>query len=306
MEIVSDIRTLDCETYATIGFFDGVHRGHRFLLDELKTRAARAGLPSLVVSFADSPARVLSPNASVRLLTTPLEKMAHLRQIGIDYCLMLDFDEKLVERTAAQFLTLLRDHFGVRRLLLGYDHRFGSDGLRSLDDYRRVAAGLGVALEQAAPFAVDGRVVGSRIIRQLLTDGCVEQANALLGYAYTLTGRVEHGRAIGRTIGFPTANLAVSPRKLLPKNGVYAIETALNGVTYKGLLNIGTRPTVAGGEQTVEAHIVGFSGDVYGQNLTVALLRRLRDEQKFDSLEALEQQIAIDKNRLFGDEVEKS
>lgn len=303
MEIVSDIRTLGCETYATIGFFDGVHRGHRFLLDELKARAACAGFPSLVVSFADSPSRVLSPDLPVRLLTTPLEKMARFRQIGVDYCLMLDFNEKLVGMTAAQFLALLKGRFGVRRLLLGYDHRFGSDGLRSLADYRRVADGLGLMLEQAAPFAVDGRVVGSRVIRGLLADGLVERANALLGYAYELTGRVEHGRAIGRTIGFPTANLAVSPRKLLPKDGVYAVETVLDGAAYKGLLNIGTRPTVSGGGQTVEAHIVGFSGDVYGRSLTVAVRRRLRDERKFDSLEALEQQIEIDKKRLFTDEI---
>ncbi len=302
MEIVPDIHALNCKTYATIGFFDGVHRGHRFLLEALKARAASAGLPSLVVSFADSPARVLSPDAQVQLLTTPLEKMAHFRQIGVDYCLMLDFNEQLVGLTAAQFLTLLRDRFGVQRLLLGYDHRFGCDGLRSLADYRRVADGLGVALEQAQPFSVDGRVVGSRVIRRLLADGNVEQANALLGYGYTLTGRVEHGHAIGRTIGFPTANLSVSPRKLLPKNGVYAVETMLEGAAYKGLLNIGMRPTVSGDCRTIEVHIVGFSGNVYGQNLTVAVRRRLRDEQKFESLEALEQQIEIDKKRLFIDE----
>lgn len=302
MEFVFDTQTICTDTYATIGFFDGVHRGHCYLLDELKRRAAQAGLPSLVVSFADSPACVLSPENGTKLLTTPMEKTGRLRRQGLDYCLMLDFNEKLVKMTAGEFLSQLKRHFGVRRLLLGYDHRFGSDGLRSFAEYKCVADKVGVVLEQAAPFSVGGEVVGSRVIRTLLTVGCVEQANLLLGYNYELTGRVEHGRAIGRTIGFPTANLTVSPRKLLPKNGVYAVDVILNKSSYKGLLNIGVRPTVADGMQTVEVHIVGFSGNVYGQNITVALRRRLRDERKFDSLEALEKQIEIDKNSLFIDE----
>lgn len=302
MQLLSDINSLQCQTCATIGFFDGVHRGHQFLLERLKRCASEKNLPTLVVTFADSPARLLSPDSQVQLLTTPTEKIALLGQSGIDYCLMLNFDEKLVQLRAEEFLTLLHRHFGVRHLLLGYDHHFGSDGLSELADYQKIGKKIGVGIAQAEPLKIDGKIVGSRIIRQLLTDGRVEQANALLGYDYTLSGTVQHGQAIGRTIGFPTANLAVAPRKLLPRGGVYAIETEISGKKHRGLLNIGTRPTISGGEQTVEAHIIDFDGDIYGKNLTIKVQHRLRDEQKFASLTELEHQIEIDRNRLLIEE----
>ena len=299
MQLLSDINSLQCQTCATIGFFDGVHRGHQFLLERLKRCANEKNLPTLVVTFADSPARLLSPGSQVQLLTTPIEKIALLSQSGIDYCLMLNFDEKLVKLRAEEFLALLHRHFGVRHLLLGYDHHFGSDGLSELADYQKIGKKIGVGIAQVEPLKIDGKIVGSRIIRQLLADGKVEQVNALLGYDYTLSGTVQHGQAIGRTIGFPTANLAVAPRKLLPRGGVYAIETEISGKKHRGLLNIGTRPTISGGEQTVEAHIIDFNGDIYGKNLTIKVQHRLRDEQKFASLAELEHQIEIDRNRLL-------
>ncbi len=302
MQLLSDINSLQCQTCATIGFFDGVHRGHQFLLERLKHCASEKNLPILVVTFADSPARLLSPGSQVQLLTTPTEKIALLSQSGIDYCLMLNFDEKLVQLRAEEFLTLLHRHFGVRHLLLGYDHHFGSDGLSELADYQKIGKKIGIEIAQAEPLKIDGKIVGSRIIRQLLADGKVEQANALLGYDYTLSGTVQHGQAIGRTIGFPTANLAVAPRKLLPRGGVYAIETEISGKKHRGLLNIGTRPTISGGEQTVEAHIIDFDGDIYGKKLTIKVQHRLRDEQKFASLTELEHQIEIDRKRLLIEE----
>ena len=298
MQIVSLAQHLECETVATIGFFDGVHRGHRFLLDELTQRAAREHCASLVVSFADSPARALQPASDVYLLTTPLEKVTFFSQAGIDYCLLLDFDARLARLTAEEFLTLLHRQCGVRRLLMGYDHHFGSDRLRSVADYRSVADDVGVALEQEEPFTVAGTIVGSRVIRNYLMAGRIDEAARLLGYNYTISGRVEHGCAIGRTIGFPTANLSVSPRKLLPKNGVYAVEVEINGLIYNGLLNIGTRPTVAGDARTVEVHIVDFAGDIYGRQLTLRLIKHVRDEQKFDSLDDLKKQIEADKAYL--------
>lgn len=295
MQIVSLAQHIKCETVATIGFFDGVHLGHRFLLEQLTRCAAREHCASLVVSFADSPARTLHPASDVGLLTTPVEKMELFAQAGIDYCLMLDFNAELARLTAEDFLLLLRQQCGVQRLLLGYDHHFGSDRLRSFADYQSVADDVGVALEQEKPFAVAGTIVGSRVIRDYLMAGRVDKANKLLGYTYTLTGRVAHGRALGRTIGFPTANLTVSPRKLLPKNGVYVVDIQLNGHIYKGLLNIGTRPTVAGNDRTAEVHILDFAGDIYGRQLIVKLHERLRDEHKFNSLDDLKKQIETDK-----------
>ncbi len=299
MQLLSNINSLQCQTCATIGFFDGVHRGHQFLLERLKRCASEKNLPTLVITFADSPAQLLSPNSQVKLLTTPTEKITLLEKMCIDYCLMLNFDENLVKLTAGDFLSLLHRHFGVRHLLLGYDHHFGSDGLNELSDYQKIGKTIGVEIAQAEPLKMDGKIVGSRIIRQLLAEGKIEQANALLGYDYTLSGTVQHGQAIGRTIGFPTANLAVAPRKLLPRGGVYAIETDIFEKKHSGLLNIGTRPTISGNEQTVEAHIIDFDGDIYGKNLTIKVQHRLRDEQKFASLTELEHQIEIDRNRLL-------
>ncbi|MGN0186816.1 MAG: bifunctional riboflavin kinase/FAD synthetase [Paludibacteraceae bacterium] len=298
MQILSLEQHIDCETVATIGFFDGVHLGHRFLLDELTRRAKQTHCASLVVSFADSPARALHPMSDVGLLTTPVEKVQLFDQAGIDYCLILNFDTYLARLKAAEFLTLIKNRCGVRRLLLGYDHHFGSDRLRSFSDYRSVAEKVGVTLERETSFAVDGTVVGSRIIRDCLTAGRVGEANKLLGYAYTITGRVAHGRALGRTIGFPTANLTVSPRKLLPKNGVYVVDVLVSGLIYKGLLNIGTRPTVEGDERTVEVHIIDFVGNIYDQQVTLKLQNFLRAEQKFDSLDELKHQIENDKSHL--------
>ncbi len=299
MKLLTGSQHIENETFATIGFFDGVHVGHRFLLAELKRRAALDGLRSLVVSFADSPLQILAPEKSPLLLSTPLEKTALFEQIGVDDCLILNFDKQIAAQTSREFLRVLHDRFGVRKLLIGYDHHFGSDRLTSFADYQKIADEIGVKAILCDSFSFDGNVVASSKIRAELLSGDVAKANRLLGYNYTLSGVVSTGEHIGRKIGFPTANLAVSSRKLLPKVGVYAVVVTFENRKFNGLLNIGMRPTVNNNSAcTVEVHLLDFSGDLYGKTLTLAFLERLRDEQKFDSLEALKNQIEIDKNRL--------
>lgn len=284
---------IDNQTVATIGFFDGVHRGHQFLLQELQRHARRCALESLVVSFNNSPLATLHPEKSVKLLTTSHEKTALFAQAEINNCLLLDFDKNLAQLTAREFLTWLSKNYGVQKLLVGYDHRFGSDGISSLDDYQTMGNELGIDIVPCPRFD-SKEEISSSTIRNYIAEGNVEQANCLLGYRYAIEGVVVEGQQIGRKIGFPTANLKTNAEKLIPKNGVYAVEINHNAQIYKGLLNIGTRPTVEGNNRTIEVHLLNFDGDLYGEHLTLHIEKRLRDEYKFASLDELKNQIEKD------------
>ena len=268
---------------ATIGFFDGVHKGHRFLLSELRRIAAENGLQSAVLTLDEHPETVLS-GMSKPLLTTPDERSELLRQTGIDELFLFHFDV-IQQMTAAEFMRVIHDRCGVEILLMGYDHQFGSDRLTDFADYAAIAAEIGLRLVPVAE-APDGAISSSKI-RKALLSGDIERANAMLGYHYMLSGTVVHGNGLGHTIGFPTANIQPDSCKLIPLSGVYAAEGAL--------VNIGTNPTVGNDHQTIEAYFPDYKGgDLYGQTLTLHLVRRIRDERKFDSLEELQAQIRQD------------
>ncbi len=284
---------IDNQTVATIGFFDGVHRGHQFLLQELQRHARQNALESLVVSFNNSPLSTLHPEKSVKLLTTPHEKTALFAQAAIDNCLLLDFDKNLAQLTAREFLTWLSKNYGVQKLLVGYDHRFGSDGISSASDYQTLGNELGIDIVPCPRFD-SKEEISSSVIRNYIAEGNVEQANCLLGYRYAIEGVVVQGQQIGRKIGFPTANLKTNAEKLIPKNGVYAVEINHNAQIYKGLLNVGMRPTVEGNNRTIEVHLLNFEGNLYGEHLTLHIEKRLRDEYKFASLDELKNQIEKD------------
>lgn len=279
---------------ATIGFFDGMHLGHRFLLQELRSIAQQEALTPVVVTFRQHPRSVLHSDYIPELLMTPEERLAAIHAQGIEDVAMMDF-AAVQTWTRRQFLAFLRDELEVEVLLMGYNHRFGSDGIADLADYQQVAAEEHIRLLQAKPYAEGKVFVSSTKIRSLLLAHKVEQANTLLAAPYSLTGEVVHGRQIGRSIGFPTANLQLhNIAKLVPPAGVYAVEVTVEGRSYKGILNIGTNPTVGGQAQSLEVYIHDFSGDLYGQWLTVRFLHFLRGEQCFSSLEALRQQIKTD------------
>ncbi len=279
---------------ATIGFFDGMHLGHRYLLQELRSIAQQEALTPVVVTFRQHPRSVLHSDYIPELLMTPEERLAAIHAQGIEEVAMMDF-AAVQTWTRRQFLVFLRDELEVEVLLMGYNHRFGSDGIADFADYQQVAAEEHIRLLQAKPYAEGKVFVSSTKIRSLLLAHEVEQANALLAAPYSLTGEVVHGRQIGRSIGFPTANLQLhNIAKLVPPAGVYAVEVTVEGRSYKGILNIGTNPTVGGQAQSLEVYIHDFSGDLYGQWLTVRFLHFLRGEQCFSSLEALRQQIKTD------------
>ena len=281
---------------ATIGMFDGVHEGHRFVLRQVVACAQERGLQSMAITF-DHTLRHDD-------VLTPLdEKLLLLSRTHIDKVEVLPFTAELKQMTARQFMEqVLKDRLGVKVLLTGYDNRFGHNREEGFDDYVRYGRELGieVLLLPAAPprgVAVRGGTISSSLIRKLLKEGAVSEASEALGYPYTIMGRVEHGEHIGTRLGFPTANLVpVDSQQLIPAPGVYAVKVRLeHSMELKhGMMNIGHRPTFDGVRQTLEAHIFQLHEDLYDQLLWVSFVARLRDEQRFDSIEALKEQLQKD------------
>ena len=285
---------------ATIGFFDGVHLGHRFLLDCLEEEAEKRGLPALVVTFPDSPSRVLKPDDDVRLLTTAEEKIRLLHELGITYVAMLPFSRGMADCTAYRFMQeVLAGQLHTSVLLMGYDHRFGKGGNGRFDDYVRNGKELGMEVIQTPVFVFDdtmeGVVVSSSSIRVALEKGDIGLANRCLGYEYSLEGQVVGGYRVGASLGYPTANISVPSLKLVPANGVYAVRVELSGWRGFGMLNIGRRPTLENGDDvSVEVNIFDFHADIYTECIRVSLVKYIREEQKFDSVETLKKQLQTD------------
>ncbi|SFF81816.1 bifunctional riboflavin kinase/FAD synthetase [Prevotella sp. KH2C16] len=287
---------------ATIGFFDGVHRGHRFLIDHVRAEAGRAGMASMVITFDEHPRRVLQSDFQPDLLCTPESKQALLLETGIDRLEVLHFDKEMSQLTAREFMKqILRDRLHVRKLVIGYDNRFGHNRSEGFDDYVRYGQELGIDVIHNEAFTIDGEQVSSSAIRRMISRGDIEKGNRFLGYPYTLTGKVVGGHREGRKLGFPTANLSLTNHTLLvPAPGVYAVRARLNEspAWHRGMTNIGTRPTFGGTETTLETHIFDFGEDIYGQILQISFVQRIREEQKFDTPNALKAQLEHDKQQI--------
>lgn len=283
----------------SIGTYDGVHRGHRFLIEHLRQESENRGLKSGVVTFKNHPQSVVNPQHTPKTLSTLDERLALLEETGIDYCILLNFDERLRSYTAEEFMTTLLNDYGVNALILGYDNRFGRDRINCIDGYREIGKRLGVEVIQAPELKGN---ISSSTIRSLLLNGDVEAANEALGYEYSLTGIITAGKQLGRTIGFPTANLDVNDKnKLIPANGAYAtIAITADGSKHKAMVNIGRRPTVDVKDApiTIEAHLLDFNSDIYGQSLTLKFIKFLRPEKRFNSLEELSAQLSCDLNNV--------
>lgn len=273
-----------------------MHSGHRYLFSQLRKLADEFDERPLIFTFLQHPRSVLTCDCPP-LLTTVQEREQLLGQFGDVH--FFDFAE-VQPLTALQFLDYLADRWKVRHLLMGFNHHFGSDGHMSDDRYAAVAQQVGVYIIRALPYCEGDLRPSSTRIRNLLAQGDISSANRLLGYQYMLSGRVVHGRMIGRQIGFPTANIVPDPDKLVPAPGVYKAMVAVNGGpdTTNALVNIGTNPTVGNTHQTIEVHIPDFSGDLYNQQLTLHFTRRLREERHFDSLDELKTQIQRDYETL--------
>ncbi len=282
---------------AVMGTFDGVHRGHRFLIDFMLSQAIKRGLEPSVITFAQHPLTVIRPQSAPPQLSTTQERMTMLAQCGIDTCIMLDFDETLRQMSARQFLAAMHSGYGITALVAGFNTRFGRDCVDGIEQYREIGGEIGIEVIQAPEY---GNGISSSTIRRLISSGNISDANNALGYNYNITGTVVKGKQLGRTIGFPTANIeAFDKNKLIPATGVYAADITLPDSTtpHRAMLNIGRRPTVdrPGAHMTIEAHIIDFSGNLYGKKLRVELLRHLRPEQQFPSLQALTAQLLLDR-----------
>lgn len=284
---------------ATIGFFDGVHLGHRHLVSQVTAAAHARQWRSMVITFDRHPREVLAARVEPFLLTTLDEKLQLLTQLGVDMVVVLPFSRQMATLSARSFMqSVLRQQLGVCQLVIGYDNRFGHDRTAGFPDYVAYGRELGIEVTRAEELITALGPVSSSVVRHQLTVGEVEKASALLGRPYELCGTVVHGFQEGRKMGFPTANLQlVEPLLLLPKSGVYAVET-MAGKWMPGMLNIGTRPTFNGHKQTIEVHIFRFSGELYGSMLKVRLLHRVRDERPFQSPDELRRQLQHDRQEI--------
>ncbi len=283
---------------ATIGCFDGVHRGHCDLIAQVCNEARKSRLKSLLITFSNHPRTVLQTNCRPQLLSSTSEKIALLAKTGADMCIPLLFTKEMSQIPAFQFMkTYLRERLNVQTLLIGFNHHFGKPNNETFDDYHAFGHKLGINVIKASEFLLNGEPVSSSTIRKLLLDGNVAKAGELLGYAYNIKGHIIPGHQIGRKLGFPTANIRPDDSmKLLPKNGGYAVRVFLSGNVYPGMLYIGRRPTFDNqAEQTIEVNILHFNENVYGQAICIEFLDFLRGEQRFSSVEDLRQQLNKDR-----------
>lgn len=285
------------KTILTLGTFDGVHIGHKKILNKLTQNTENEKYESLVLTFFPHPRMVLQEHSDIKLLNTITEKIDLLKKIGIENLVIHPFDETFSRLTAEEFVsTILVDRFHIQKIIIGHDHRFGRNRTANIDDLIAFGKQYDFEVEQISVQEINDISVSSTKIRNALLEGDMTLANEYLGYAYFLTGTVIQGKQLGRTINFPTANLKIEENyKLIPKNGVYIVQSILNEKTVFGMMNIGFNPTVDGQNQSIEIHYFDFNADLYNQEIRVSILQRIRSEQKFESVDLLKEQLEKDK-----------
>lgn len=292
---------------ATIGTFDGVHTGHVALLSELKHLALSLGMSPAVVTFDPTPIQVLRPEHAPQTLMTISERISAVRSVGITDIILLNFNPNLAKLSAEEFMLLLRDKYGVQALLVGYDHHFGRGARLSFEEYQDLGEQIGIKLIQAKPLLAEGEPVSSSRIREALLTCRLGEANNLLGRSYSLSGQVVGGLQIGRSLGYPTANIKLDDAQLLvPADGVYAVRVQLDNCScgqrtslYTGMLCIGNRPTLSEGlARTIEVHIFDFNTNLYAQHMTLFFEHYVRPNKKFASLDELQEQIQRDETEI--------
>jgi riboflavin kinase/FMN adenylyltransferase len=281
---------------AAIGFFDGVHPGHHYLIEQVREAAAAKGYASALVTFPVHPRKVINAGYKPELLSSYDEKIRLLEATGIDYCFALDFTAGISHLTAYEFMrSILKERYTIRGLVIGHDHRFGHNRSEGFDDYCLYGKDLGIEVVRAHARMVNDVTVSSSVIRRLLHAGDVALAATYLGYEYMLEGTVIEGYKVGRTIGFPTANLCLTdPDKLIPADGVYAVRVTVHDTVYAGMMNIGHRPTMNGRDRSIEVHILHFHSDIYHCPVRISFVGRIRSEMKFTGKEQLIEQLSKD------------
>jgi riboflavin kinase/FMN adenylyltransferase len=288
----------------TMGTFDGVHLGHRLVLERLRKRAEETGGESVVITFYPHPRQVLGNSSiPILLLSTPHEKARLLEVLGVDHLIIISFDHDFSNKEACKFVEeVLAGKIGARHLIVGFNHHFGRKGEGDFVSVRECAEKFSMTVEMIEPLISGEHIVSSSGIREALTGGMTSLANELLGYSYSLDGTIIEGKKLGRKIGFPTANIRPdSSEKLIPRDGVYAVDVVIEKEMHKGVMSIGYNPTVEldRKDRAIEVNIFDFDNEVYGLPVRIVFRHRLRDEMRFESVDALAQQIAIDKKRAM-------
>lgn len=295
---ISHFKEVPHQTVVTIGTFDGVHLGHRKILERITNNAKNTGLKSTVLTFFPHPRMVLQKDVDIKLLNTLEEKKQILESLGLDYLIIHPFTKQFSRLSAIDFVRdILVNNIKAKRIIIGYDHRFGRNRNANIKDLISFGNTFDFEVEEIPAQEIEDVSVSSTKIRRALLDGDVETANSYLSYAYMLTGIVKKGRGLGRDFGFPTANLHIPEEyKLIPKNGAYVVKSHLEGKDYFGMMNIGFNPTVDGSKKSIEVNFFEFDGNLYEKKIQVELLHRIRDEHKFNSIEELKEQLKKDKN----------
>ena len=292
-------------TVITIGTFDGVHIGHRKILKKLITNARTNNLKSTVLTFFPHPRMVLQKDADIKLLNTIDEKVKILGELGLDYLIIHPFTKEFSRLSATEFVRdILVNSLKAKKIIIGYDHRFGRNRDANIKDLNAFGNALDFEVEEIPAQEIDDVSVSSTKIRKALEEGQIEIANKYLGYPYMLTGPIKKGKGLGRQLNFPTANLHIEESyKLIPKNGVYVVQSKIDGTIVFGMMNIGYNPTISSTEnlpasrkESIEIHFFDFDQDLYGQKIQIDVLARIRDEHKFESVEALKNQLTKDKD----------
>lgn len=303
MEIINNIFDwkAPAKTILTLGTFDGVHIGHQKIIKKLLKQQEKTPAPTVVLTFFPHPRMVLQQDQSLKLLNTIEERIELLQNLGIDCLVVHPFDYEFSRLTAEEFVEkVLVQHANIQNIIIGYDHRFGRNRTANITDLEQFGKQFGFDVTQISAKEVDEISVSSTKIRNALIEGDIATANTYLGYHYFLTGSVQKGKQLGRSIGFPTANLQLTADyKLVPKNGVYIVQSTLHGKTVYGMMNIGNNPTVDGTQQHLEVHFFDWNNDLYQQTIRVELLHKTREEIKFDSVVDLKKQLELDQQEIL-------
>ncbi|WP_294283962.1 bifunctional riboflavin kinase/FAD synthetase [uncultured Chryseobacterium sp.] len=285
----------------SLGMFDGVHLGHKSIIDELIKVGGENHLETAVLTFWPHPRFVFNPSENLKLLNTLEEKTFLMEKYNIENLFLKEFDEEFRNLTGEEFVRqILVDKLHVKYLIIGYDHSFGKNKSGNFELLQKLSQELDFEVEQMEAINIHENNISSTKIRKALLEGNIREANEMLGYSYSVSGTVVHGKKIGRTIGYPTANIETDSIKLLPKKGAYIVEVFVNGQQYKGMLSIGTNPTVNGEKLTVEVYILNFEDDIYDEKITVKFRDFLHDEIKFEGLEKLIERLDEDKRLMEG------
>ncbi|MDH4300150.1 MAG: bifunctional riboflavin kinase/FAD synthetase [Dehalococcoidia bacterium] len=300
MEIEQELASItpQGETLLTIGVFDGVHAGHRYLLKQLQQQAAQKDLVSGVVTFDPHPQSVLHPHDQLPQLSSLEDRIATFQQLGINIVAVLAFTPELAQLGARDFMSLLKKYLKMRGIVVGPDFVLGRGGEGNIDLLHTLGDRMGFSVEVASPYTINGEVVSSTLIRQALIQGDMKRVEKLMGRRFYIRGNVITSDKRGRVLGFPTANLDIEPQQALPNNGIYATMTQVAGKRFPSATNIGSRPTFGEGKRMVETHLLDYKGDLYGREIRVEFVQKLRDEQRFPSSEQLKIQIEKDVRKV--------